>query len=38
MGTFILGTLSGFVIAGCAAIYAKHALIADANTRTDGHF
>ena len=38
MGTFILGTLSGLMIAGYAAIYAKQALINDASSRTDGHF
>jgi hypothetical protein len=38
MGTFILGTLSGLMIAGCAAIYAKQALIEDAKSQTDGHF
>jgi hypothetical protein len=38
MGTFILGTLGGLVIAGCAAIYAKQALIDEAQAHTDGHF
>ena len=38
MGTFILGALSGLMIAGCAAIYAKQALIDDASSGTDGHF
>jgi hypothetical protein len=38
MGTFIFGTLSGLVIAGCAAIYAKQALIDEAQSHTDGHF
>jgi hypothetical protein len=38
MGTFFLGTLSGLMIAGCAAIYAKQALIEDASAKTDGYF
>lgn len=38
MGTLLLGTLGGLMIAGCAAIYAKHALIEEARARTDGHF
>ena len=38
MGTFIFGTLSGLMIAGCAAIYAKQALIDEARSRTDGYF
>ena len=38
MGTFIFGTLSGLMIAGYAAIYAKQALIEDANSRTGGYF
>ncbi|GJE10621.1 MULTISPECIES: hypothetical protein [Methylobacterium] len=38
MGTFILGTLSGLMIAGCAAIYAKQVLIEEARSRTDGYF
>ncbi len=38
MGTFILGALSGLMIAGYAAIYAKQALIDEASSGTDGHF
>jgi hypothetical protein len=38
MGTFILGTLGGLMIAGCAAIYAKQVLIEEARSRTDGYF
>ncbi|SDO23678.1 hypothetical protein SAMN05216360_11753 [Methylobacterium phyllostachyos] len=38
MGTFIFGTLGGLMLAGCAAIYAKQALIREAESRTDGHF
>jgi len=38
MGTFILGTLGGLMIAGYAAIYAKQALIEEAESHTDGHF
>ncbi|WP_457103871.1 hypothetical protein [Methylobacterium sp. P5_C11] len=38
MSTFIFGTLGGLLIAGCAAIYAKQAVIEDAHTHTDGHF
>ncbi len=38
MGTFILGALSGLMIAGCAAIYAKQALIDEASAETEGYF
>ena len=38
MGTFILGTLSGLVLAGFAAIYAKQALIEEARSHTNGYF
>lgn len=38
MGTFILGTLGGLMIASCAAIYAKQALIEEARSHTDGYF
>ena len=38
MGTFLFGALSGLMIAGCAAIYAKQALIEEAHARTDGYF
>lgn len=38
MGTLIFGTLGGLMIAGCAAIYAKQALIEEARSRTGGHF
>ena len=38
MGVFILGTLGGFMIAGCAAVYARQALIEDAQSETGGHF
>lgn len=38
MGTFLIGALSGLMIAGFAAIYAKQALIEDASSHTDGYF
>ncbi len=38
MGIFIFGALSGLVITGCAAIYAKQSLIEDARSGTDGYF
>ena len=38
MGTFLIGALSGLMIAGCAAIYAKQALIEEARSHTDGYF
>lgn len=38
MGTFILGTLGGLMIAGVAAIYAKQVALEEAETHTDGHF
>ncbi|WP_279601862.1 hypothetical protein [Methylobacterium sp. J-072] len=38
MGTFLIGALGGLMIAGCAAIYAKQALIEEARSHTDGYF
>ncbi|WP_281406487.1 hypothetical protein [Methylobacterium sp. WL18] len=38
MGTFLIGALSGLMIAGFAAIYAKQALIEEARSHTDGYF
>jgi hypothetical protein len=38
MGTFIFGILGGLMIAGCAAIYARQALIEEARSRTGGYF
>ena len=38
MGALIFGTLGGLMFVGCAAVYAKQALIEDARAHTDGHF